>query len=84
MRLAVRATACFHCAPDSRSTRPVRIAASTTPVPAADSQLIVNFAASGLAPPGRGRHALHQVVQCGISQTGSDNGPPNFEPKSVR
>ena len=39
-------------------------AATNTPVPAADSQLMVKRAASGLALSGRHRrHALHQVVQ---------------------
>ena len=50
MRRAVRAALLSTGRALSRNTRPVRSAATKTPVPAAESQLMVNWAASGLAP----------------------------------
>src|SRR3954465_6219283 len=76
MRRIVCTNTFLHWAAESLSTSPEMSAATNTPVPAADSQLIVKRAAAGLAfraaprgrPPlgvhgGHGRHALHEVVQ---------------------
>src|SRR2546426_584351 len=52
MRRAVRTMVSFHWAALSMSTIPDRSAATNTPVPAADSQLMTKRAASGLAPKG--------------------------------
>ncbi len=49
MRRAVRAIASFHCAAVNPRNSADRSAATKTPVPAVDNQLIVNVAASGFA-----------------------------------
>src|SRR5512140_2958217 len=63
---------------------PDNSAATNTPVPAADSQLIANFAASGLALIGAtGGMRCTMLFRSGMSQTGSDSVPWNGEPSSV-
>src|SRR3954471_9546836 len=84
IRPRVCAIACFHCAPDIPSTRPVSSAATNTPVPAADSQLSTNCAASGLAlaaPTGGIRWT--RLWSAGMSHTGRDSVPVSLEPNSV-
>src|SRR6185503_18158125 len=82
MRLAVRAIASRHWAARRRSARPVSSAARNTPVPAADSQLMVKRATSGLAPAAAaGGIRCTRLCRCGISQAGADSGPDNEDPK---
>ena len=84
IRCIVCTNASFHCVAFSLSTRPERIAATNTPVPAADSQLIANRAASGLALTGAtGGMRCTRLCSDGMSHTGSDSVPPNVEPSSV-
>ena len=84
MRRIVCTNASRHCAPDRPSTRPVRIAATNTPVPAAESQLITKRAASGLAFTGAtGGVRCTRLCRAGMSHAGSDSVPENFEPSSV-
>ena len=84
MRLIVWAKAVRHCALLSFSAKPDRIAATNTPVPAADSQLIVKRAASGLAFTGAiGGIRCTRLCSDGMSQNGRDNVPPKVEPSSV-
>src|SRR5258708_8822058 len=84
MRCAVRPKASFHWAALSLSTRPERSAATKTPVPAADSQLIVNFAASGLALiAATGGIRCTMLCNHGISQAGSESVPAKGEPNKV-
>ena len=53
-------------------------------MPAADSQLIANRAASGLALTGAtGGIRCTRLCSDGMSHTGSDSVPPNVEPSSV-
>src|SRR5258705_1756457 len=66
------------------STRPDGSAATKTPVPAADSQLIVNRAASAFALTGAtGGIRCTRLCSAGMSQTGNDSEPLNVEPSSV-
>src|SRR5262252_2167584 len=84
MRLSVCATASFHCAAESFSTRPVSSAATKTPVPAADSQLSTKRAASGFAPSAAtGGVRCTRLCRAGMSHAGNDSVPPNGEPSSV-
>src|SRR3954470_12136821 len=77
MRCAVWRNACFHCAPVRPSTKPETIAATNTPVPAADTQLSVNCAPSGLALAGAtGGMRWTSWCSAGISHLGAD-APPN-------
>src|SRR5215471_4975713 len=81
IRRAVRDIASRHCAADSLRYSPDRSAATKTPVPAADSQLIVNLAASGFASgltTGGVRWTL--LWRSGISHAGSDSVPLNGDP----
>src|SRR4249920_475138 len=76
--------AAFHCAAFSFNANPERTAATNTPVPAAESQLIVNRAASGFALMGAiGGIRCTRLCSAGISQTGSESVPPNVDPSSV-
>src|SRR5246127_4535398 len=80
----VRMKASFHCVAFSLRTSPERSAATKTPVPAADSQLIAKRATSGLALTGAtGGIRWTRLCSDGMSQTGSDSVPPNVEPSSV-
>ena len=66
------------------NTIPVRIAATKTPVPAADSQLMENTAASALALGGAtGGMRCTSPCREGICQVGSDKVPPRAEPSRV-
>src|SRR5258706_1977527 len=73
-----------HCAAFNRRTSPDRSAATKTPVPAAESQLIVKRAASAFAL-GAATGGIRCTILCsdGISHTGSDSVPPKVEPNSV-
>src|SRR5262249_11307016 len=83
MRAIVRANASRHCAADSRSTRPESSAATNTPVPAADSQLMVKRATSGLALAGAtGGMRWTRLCREGISHAGSDSVPAKAPPRS--
>src|SRR5690242_11809738 len=84
MRCRVRLMDSFHWAALIRRTRPERMAATNTPVPAAESQLMVNLAASGFAP-GRAMGGIRctRLCRCGISHAGRDSVPPNGEPRMV-
>ncbi len=80
----MRPTASFHCAPVSFNTRPVNRAATNTPVPDADNQLMVKRATSGFAPGGAtGGMRCTKPWSAGMSQTGRESEPPKFEPNSV-
>src|SRR5215471_7135167 len=84
MRFAVRPIASRHWAALSLRKRPESSAATKTPVPAAESQLSVNFAASGLASgltTGGVRWTL--LCRCGISHAGSESFPLKGDPRSV-
>src|SRR5689334_4197305 len=84
MRRSVWRSASPHCGPDRRSTRPERTAATKTPVPAAESQLMAKRAASGLAFTGAtGGIRCTMLCSAGMSQTGSDSVPANLDPSSV-
>src|ERR1700693_2321299 len=84
MRCKVRMKESFHCTAFSLRTNPDRSAATNTPVPAADSQLMTNFAASGLALIGAtGGIRCTRLFNDGMSQTGSESVPANGEPRSV-
>src|ERR1700681_585160 len=84
MRCKVRTKESFHCTALSLRTNPDRMAATNTPVPAADSQLMTNFAASGLALMGAtGGIRCTRLFNDGMSQTGSERVPTNGEPSSV-
>src|SRR5713101_1214565 len=84
MRRAVRTTASFHWAALNPRTRPETSAATNTPVPAAESQLMVKRAASGLALAGAtGGMRWTMLCSAGMSQTGSESVPANLEPSSV-
>src|SRR5437016_9127160 len=84
MRCSVWPNASFHCAALSLRTRPDKIAATNTPVPAADNQLIVNRAASGLALIGAtGGIRCTRLCNVGMSQTGSESVPAKGDPSNV-
>src|SRR6202162_2250790 len=84
MRCKVRTKESFHCNALSLRTNPDRIAATNTPVPAADSQLMMNFATSGLALIGAtGGIRCTKLFNDGMSHTGSESVPANGEPRSV-
>src|SRR2546425_4579374 len=84
MRCSVWPNASFHCAAVSLRTRPDKVAATNTPVPAADNQLMVNRAASGLALIGAtGGIRCTRLCNVGMSQTGSESVPAKGEPRSV-
>jgi hypothetical protein len=84
MRFAVCTTACFHWLPVSPSTKPVMSAATKTPVPAAESQLIVNLAGSGFAFAGAtGAVRCTWLCSAGMSHAGSESVPVKGEPSSV-
>src|SRR6266540_6146604 len=83
IRRSVRAIASRHCAAFIRSTIPVRSDATNTPVPAAESQLMVNRAASGFAFGGAtGGIRWTRLWSAGMSHAGKDSVPPSFEPRS--
>src|SRR4051794_39891876 len=74
----------FHCVAESLRTSPEMSAATNTPVPAADSQLIVKRAASGFAFTGAtGGIRCTRLCRAGMSHAGSDSVPPKGEPRSV-
>src|SRR4051812_40677576 len=76
--------ASFHWVSDSPSTKPVNTAATKTPVPAADNQLIVNLATSGLAlTTATGGIRCTRLWSDGMSHTGRESVPANGEPSSV-
>src|SRR6266581_4020531 len=84
IRRVLRATDSFHYFALMRKARLERSAAMNTPVPAAESQLMVNFAASGFAPglpTGGVRCTLPS--RSGMLQTGREIVPENFDPSSV-
>src|ERR1700682_5451380 len=84
MRCKVRTKESCHCGALSWSTSPDKIAATKTPVPAADSQLMTNLAASGLALIGAtGGIRCTRLCNDGMSHTGSESVPANGEPRSV-
>src|SRR5262252_5627295 len=84
MRFNVCTNEAPHCAPLSLSTSPDSKAATNTPVPAADSQLMTKRAASGLAFSGAtGGMRCTRLCSAGMSHPGSDSVPLNFEPSSV-
>src|SRR6266536_619979 len=76
--------ACFHCAALRRITTPDRSAATNTPVPAAESQLMTKRAASGLAfGATTGGIRCTRLWRAGMSQAGSERLPANVDPSSV-
>src|ERR1700693_6606625 len=84
IRRAVRPTASPHWRPLTRSTSRESRAATNTPVPAADSQLIVKRAASGFASgltTGGVRWTL--LWSAGMSHAGRESVPLNGDPRSV-
>src|SRR6266550_8794181 len=84
MRRSVWTRASFHCAPVNLSTKPDKIAATKTPVPAADNQLMVNRATSGFALIGAtGGIRCTRLCSVGMSHTGSESVPAKGEPRSV-
>src|ERR1039458_1503873 len=84
MRRRVRAVASFHWAALNFRAKPVSRAATKTPVPAADSQLMLNTAPSGLAfTATTGGMRCTRLCNAGICQAGSERVPPNFEPSSI-
>src|SRR6266545_4909554 len=84
IRRRVRAVASLHCARFILRTRPDSTAATNTPVPAAESQLIVKRAASGFAlGAATGGIRCTRLCRAGISQPGSESVPLNLEPRSV-
>src|SRR5258705_4283310 len=84
MRRRVWPKASRHCAALSLRTKPDSIAATNTPVPAADNQLMTNLAASGLALiTATGGIRCTRLCNDGMSQTGSEKVPMKSEPKSV-
>src|SRR5262249_39285467 len=84
MRCIVFMKACFHWLAFSFNTRPERRAAAKTPVPAADSQLIVKRATSGFALTGAtGGARCTRLWSAGMSHAGSERVPPKLEPRRV-
>src|ERR1700754_3334989 len=84
MRRMVCMNASFHCAALNLSTKPESSAATNTPVPAVDNQLIVNLAASAFALTGAtGGIRCTRLCSAGMSHTGSDSEPANGEPRKV-
>src|ERR1051325_4311812 len=84
IRCAVWLKTLFHCAAESLSTSPELSPATHTPVPAAESQLMVKRAASGLAFTGAtGGMRCTRLCSDGMSHTGSESVPANGEPRSV-
>src|SRR5262252_1692349 len=84
MRLSVLVTASFHWSAFMRSTRPVKREATKTPVPAAEIQLMVKRAASGLAvAAATGGMRCTMLWSAGMSQAGSESVPAKGEPRSV-
>src|SRR6266576_193673 len=84
MRCSVWTKASFHCAPVNRSTKPDRIAATKTPVPAADNQLMGNRATSGFALIGAtGGIRCTRLCRAGMSHTGSERVPAKGDPSNV-
>ena len=84
IRCAVCLKTLFHCAAESLSTSPEISAATNTPVPAADNQLMVKRAASGFAFSGAtGGMRCTRLCRAGMSHTGSESVPANGEPRSV-
>src|SRR3982750_62425 len=84
MRRIVCTNTFLHWAAESLSTSPEMSAATNTPVPAADSQLIVNRAASGLAfTAATGGMRCTRLCSAGMSHAGSDSVPAKGEPSSV-
>src|ERR1700752_3066787 len=76
--------ASFHCVALNLSARPESTAATKTPVPAADNQLIVNRAASAFALTGTtGGIRCTRLCSAGMSHTGSDNDPLSGEPRTA-
>ena len=83
MRLPVLTIDSFHCWPFRPSTRPESTAATNTPVPAAESQLMAKRAPSGLALASTtGGTRCTMLCRAGMSQTGSDSVPLKAEPSS--
>src|SRR5436190_15665402 len=67
-----------------RKARPDSSAATNTPVPAAEIQLIVKTAPSGFAPGfATGGMRCTFLSRSGIANVGSESVPENFEPISV-
>src|SRR5437660_2442914 len=84
IRCAVCLKTLLHCAADNLSTSPEMSAATNTPVPAADNQLMVKRAASGFAFSGAtGGMRCTRLCRAGMSHTGSESVPANGEPTSV-
>src|SRR6266702_6411372 len=81
---SVCAIACFHCGPRMRRASPDSSAATNTPVPAAEIQLMVNTAASGLAFGGA-TGGVRWTWRCsaGISHFGSDAVPASLPPSRL-
>src|ERR1019366_1395279 len=84
IRRAVRKKASFHWAAVKRSASPERRAATKTPVPAAESQLITKRAPSGFAPAlATGGMRCTWLFRAGMSHPGRESVPVNGEPRSV-
>src|SRR5215472_17517342 len=84
MRRAVRRTASFHWAALIPRTRPDSSAATKTPVPAADSQLMTKRAASGLAFGGAtGGMRWTRLCRAGMSHAGRESVPESVESRNV-
>src|ERR1035437_4792153 len=82
MRRMVRVSSSVHWTGLNFKLRPVRMAAKTTPVPAAESQLMTNLAASGFAFNGAtGGTRITRLWSAGMSQKGMERVPPNAEPR---
>src|SRR5688572_2378290 len=84
MRRRVPTRASLHCDRVSLRTNPDKSAATKTPVPAAESQLMLKRAASGAALAGTtGGVRCTWLWSAGMSQTGRERLPEKFEPSSV-
>src|SRR5687767_13107501 len=84
MRRRVLIDASLHCERVSLRTRPDKSAATKTPVPAAESQLTLKRAASGMASGATtGGVRCTWLWSAGMSQTGKERLPERFEPRSV-
>src|SRR5664279_5184713 len=84
MRRRVRVVASIHWAALNFRVKPVSRAATKTPVPAAENQLMLKTAPSGLAfGSATGGMRCTRLCNAGICHVGSERVPANFEPSSV-
>src|SRR3954465_10952158 len=84
IRFMVREKASAHCAALSLNASPEMMAATNTPVPAAESQLIAKRAPSGFAFTGAtGGTRWTRLCSAGMFQPGKESVPSNAPPNSV-